>query len=128
LTAHPDYATNADRIVHRDALEAILAEVLAKSSSGNWSALFLAAGVPCSPVRTFEEVYHDPQTAVRRMFQQVDGFPITGLPIKTEAGQGAPRGRAPKLGEHSREVLLDLLGEDEHHIQRLLEAGIILEA
>jgi crotonobetainyl-CoA:carnitine CoA-transferase CaiB-like acyl-CoA transferase len=36
--------------------------------------------------------------------------------------------QAPRIGEHTREVLMDLLGCGEHHIQSLLETGIILEA
>lgn len=128
LTAHPNYATNADRVKNRKVLEPLLAEIFLADSAANWSTRLLSAGVPSSPVRTLDEVYRDPQAAVRRMFPQAGPIPITGLPIKMESAPGAARSTAPRLGEHTREVLMDLLGCDEHLIQRLLKTGIILEA
>jgi crotonobetainyl-CoA:carnitine CoA-transferase CaiB-like acyl-CoA transferase len=128
LAAHPDYATNADRVKNREILEPIVQEAFLHDSAENWASRLLAAGVPCSPVRTFEEVYNDPQTAVRRMFEQTGGLPITGLPLKMDSTPKSARLNAPALGEHTREVLSDLLGCSAHHIQSLREAGIILEA
>jgi crotonobetainyl-CoA:carnitine CoA-transferase CaiB-like acyl-CoA transferase len=128
LASHPDYATNAHRVRNRNALESLLSEIFLKDTAENWAARLLAAGVPSSPVRTLDEVYNDPQAAVRRMFQQTGPFPITGLPIKMASAPSVPRSPAPRLGEHTREVLMDLLGCDKHHIESLLETGIILEA
>ncbi len=128
LVSHPDYATNAVRVRNRDVLEPLLSEILSKDTAENWASRFLAAGVPSSPVRTFEEVYKDPQSAVRRMFQHDGSLPITGLPIKMAAAPDLPRSAAPLLGEHTREVLVDLLGYSAHQIGSLLETGIILEA
>ena len=132
LTAHPDYATNAERVANRKVLEPLLAEIFLTDTAANWAARLLSAGVPSSPVRTFDEVYCDPQAAVRRMFPQTGPIPITGLPIKMEcAMECAPtdaRSAAPRLGEHTREVMMDLLGCDEHLMRSLLKSGIILEA
>jgi crotonobetainyl-CoA:carnitine CoA-transferase CaiB-like acyl-CoA transferase len=128
LIAQPGYATNAARVKNREAVESLLGGIFLKHTAENWAARLLAAGVPCSPVRTLEEVYNDPQAAVRRMFQQAGPIPITGLPIKMTSAPDVARPQAPRIGEHTREVLMDLLGCGEHHIQSLLETGIILEA
>jgi crotonobetainyl-CoA:carnitine CoA-transferase CaiB-like acyl-CoA transferase len=128
LIARPGYATNADRVKNREAVESLLSGIFPKDTAENWAARLLAAGVPCSPVRSLEEVYNDPQAAVRRMFQQAGPIPITGLPIKMTSAPDLSRSQAPRIGEHTREVLMDLLGCGEHDIQSLLETGIILEA
>ena len=128
LTAHPDYATNAERVANRKVLEPLLAEIFLTDTAANWAARLLSAGVPSSPVRTFDEVYCDPQAAVRRMFPQTGPIPITGLPIKMECAPTDARSAAPRLGEHTREVMMDLLGCDEHLMRSLLKSGIILEA
>lgn len=128
LTAHSDYAANADRVKNRKVLEPLLAEIFLTDTAANWSTRLLSAGVPSSPVRTLDEVYRDPQAAVRRMFPHAGPIPITGLPIKMESAPGAARSTAPRLGEHTREVLMDVLGCDEHLIQSLSKSGIILEA
>ncbi len=128
LTADPDYATNADRVANRKVLEPLLAEIFLMDTAANWAARLLSAGVPSSPVRTLEDVYRDPQSAVRRMFPHTGPIPITGLPIKMESASSAERSTAPRLGEHTREVLMDLLGCDKNLIQNLINSGIIHEA
>jgi len=128
LTAHPDYATNAGRVKNRKVLEPLLAEIFLTDNAASWSERFLAAGVPASPVRTLEDVYRDPQSAARNMFPQVGPIPITGLPIKMESAPARPRSPAPRLGEHTREVLADLLECSQERIQSLIQTGVVLEA
>ncbi|MEO8127876.1 MAG: CoA transferase [Bryobacteraceae bacterium] len=128
LTKNPDYATNADRVKNRRVLEPLLAEIFVTDTAASWSARFLAAGVPASPVRTLEDVFHDPQAAVRNMFPQVGPIPITGLPIKMDSAPSAARPPAPRLGEHTREILSELLGYSQDRIRDLIETGIVLEA
>jgi len=127
LAGHPSFATNAARIENRDTLEALLVDILRADTASNWTARLLASGVPCSLVRTFEEVRNDPQSAVRHMFPKVGEGTITGLPIKMASSPEAPRSSAPRLGEHTRQTLMDLLGYEEHLIEELLKDGIVRE-
>jgi CoA:oxalate CoA-transferase len=60
------------------------------------------------------------------MFPEVGGFPITGPPIKFSETPGSAGSKAPKLGEHTREVLSKLLGVNEDGIESLAAAGVIV--
>jgi len=101
LADHPDYATNALRVKHRTALEPLIADILRTRTCAEWEPLFAAHGIPCSPIRTFDEVAADPQSAAREMFLDAGGFPVTGVPVKLSSTPGQTRGRAPKLGENT---------------------------
>jgi formyl-CoA transferase/CoA:oxalate CoA-transferase len=130
LASHPEFATNALRVRNRHALERILGDIFRTRPMSDWIERMRSAGLPCSPVRNFQEVVDDPQTAVRDMFPEmpIPGFGkhrVTGPPVKlsdTPARIGAP---APALGEHTPAVLSGLLGMDEAGIKRLVEARII---
>jgi crotonobetainyl-CoA:carnitine CoA-transferase CaiB-like acyl-CoA transferase len=130
LESHPKFATNALRVKHRRSLDSILGAVLRERPMSEWLERFRRAGIPCSPVRTFEEVVEDPQAAVRGMFPEVvvPGFGkhrVTGPPMKLSETPGLVGSPAPRLGEHTPEVLRDLLGMDDGAIRRLAEDGVI---
>jgi crotonobetainyl-CoA:carnitine CoA-transferase CaiB-like acyl-CoA transferase len=130
LATHPEYATNALRVQNREVLEPLIAGIFLTDTAGRWAERLLAAGVPCSPVRTLEEVYLDPQSAVRQMFVHpgVGGLPVTGLPIKMQATGELNRKAAPLLGEHSGEALRELLQYEDDAIGVLLKNGILIQA
>ena len=131
LATDPRFDSNPQRVRNRHEVEAILATVFRERTMAEWIERLRAAGVPCSPSKTFEEVSQDPQAAVRNMFPTVDcpgvgPQRVTGPPIKlsaTPARVGAP---APALGEHTAQVLGDLLGIENGVIDRLASDGVIL--
>ena len=61
LADHPDYATQPQRLAHRDDVRAVLAPVFAADSSASWLARLEAAGVPAGPIYRMDEVFADPQ-------------------------------------------------------------------
>jgi crotonobetainyl-CoA:carnitine CoA-transferase CaiB-like acyl-CoA transferase len=128
LAGDPRYATNALRVANREELEAILQELFRTNTCAWWIEKLRAHGIPSTPVRTFDEVAADPQTAVRQMFPAVDGFRVTGAPVKFSATPGCVTGPAPRLGEHTEEVLKELLGLDEAILERLRRDRIIHSA
>jgi crotonobetainyl-CoA:carnitine CoA-transferase CaiB-like acyl-CoA transferase len=125
LTNHPDYATNAVRVTNRDALESVIGEIFRTQPCAFWMERLRGFGIPCTPVRTLGEVIEDQQTAVRGMFPEVDGFRVTGPPVKFSETPGKVRRRAPHLGEHSREVLAELLDLSDAEIERLIAEKIV---
>jgi crotonobetainyl-CoA:carnitine CoA-transferase CaiB-like acyl-CoA transferase len=130
LESCPEFATNARRIENRHALEAILAAVFRERPMGQWVELLRSAGIPCSPVRDFAEVVDDPQTGVREMFPAIqlrsgEAHRVTGTPIKLSGTPARVRSPAPALGEHTGEVLTEVLGLDRGEIVALLDEGII---
>jgi crotonobetainyl-CoA:carnitine CoA-transferase CaiB-like acyl-CoA transferase len=130
LEREPRLATNAKRVENRHALEEILHAVFRERDMTEWIDRLRAAGIPCSPVKTFAEVAGDAQTALRAMFPTVDCLVagkhrVTGPAVKlseTPARVGAP---APALGEHTPMVLADLLGIGADAVEDLIAAGIV---
>jgi crotonobetainyl-CoA:carnitine CoA-transferase CaiB-like acyl-CoA transferase len=131
LETHPDYGTNARRVENRHALEEILSAVFRERNMQEWIERLTAVGIPCSPVRTFQEVVEHPQTTMREMFPTMHGpvagpHRVTGTPIKLSETPGRIGTPAPELGEHTGRVLCELLGLDTHALDSLAHAGVIL--
>jgi formyl-CoA transferase/CoA:oxalate CoA-transferase len=130
IEKHPDYETNAARIRNRDVLEPLLDSVFATRPVAEWIKRMHEAGVPCSAVRTFEDVVQHPQSDVRAMFPTLDhptagAHRVTGTPIKLSGSPGAPGLPAPTLGQHSREALVELLGLGDATVADLESRGVI---
>jgi formyl-CoA transferase/CoA:oxalate CoA-transferase len=131
LEKHPDYATNALRIVNRAVLEPVLDEAIRQRTGAEWVARLQSAGIPASLVRNFQEVSEHAQSAIRGMFPTLDHATaglhrVTGTPIKLSATPGAPGAPAPLLGEHTAQTLEQLLGLDAASLNDLAARGVIL--
>jgi crotonobetainyl-CoA:carnitine CoA-transferase CaiB-like acyl-CoA transferase len=121
----PKYATNALRVENREALESEIAHIFKTNSSAYWTKRLLGKGIPCSPVRDLADVSADPQVAAREMLPVIDGIQVTGPPVKFPAAPGRIPRRAPKLGEHSVELLKEILKLDDARISTLIDAGVV---
>ena len=71
------------------------------------------AGVPCGPVYTYEQLFADPQVQHREMVVYADDaelgrVPHIRTPVKMSASAVAVRATAPKLGQHTDEILVGL--------------------
>ena len=102
----PRFATNALRLGHRDFLISEIQKILLTRTKGEWVDLLEQAGVPCAPIHTFLEVLAHPQTAATGMIQKVPelDLELMGLPISFDGERPPLRRRAPRLGEHNREI------------------------
>ena len=129
LELHADYATNAVRVKNRQALEQILEEVFLQRPAEHWLQALNSLGIPCSLVRDFREVVEDPQSEFREMFPEVactkGSQRVTGSPIKFPNSPPVPLKPAPRLGEHTRWALREVLGMDELAIDALAKQGVI---
>ncbi|MEN3283862.1 MAG: hypothetical protein V7607_5002 [Solirubrobacteraceae bacterium] len=116
LADDPRFATVVDRAAHRVELEAILDDVIAGRPVDAWLTTLRAASVPCAPVNSVEQALGDEHTVARELvvatehprFGEVKQI---GSPVRV----GAPRRehtRAPRRGEHTEEILRDVLGYD----------------
>jgi crotonobetainyl-CoA:carnitine CoA-transferase CaiB-like acyl-CoA transferase len=113
----PRFATNAARVVHRDALDAILEPLVGKRTSAWWLDALKAAGVPCGAVRKMTDALSAPETIARQMVASIahplaGTVQLVGSPIKLAGTPVVPPVAPPLLGEHSAEVLGQLLGYD----------------
>ena len=88
-----------------------------------------AAGVPAAPVQTIDQVLADPQTLARGMVIEQD-HPLLGkiklpnLPIRMSACDTSPRGPAPLLGQHNREIAASV-GYSAQQIDALVAQGVL---
>ncbi|GHA84957.1 CaiB/BaiF CoA transferase family protein [Modicisalibacter luteus] len=126
----PRFATNSARVAYRDVLIPDISQLLAMRSTDNWLAELETAGVPCGPINTLDKVFDDPQVRHRGMrlplphpkTGQVD---LVGNPIRIDGQRLAADTPPPALGEHSEEVLSQLLGLDEETLAGLRKRGVI---
>ncbi|HKV25613.1 MAG TPA: CoA transferase [Candidatus Acidoferrum sp.] len=130
LQTHADYASNAQRIQNRRALEDKLQEIFRQGTAAEWVSVLSAVGVPCCLLRTFEEVVQHPQAEFRKMFPWIEHpaagkHRVTGPPIKLSETPGRPTTAAPRLGQDTANALAALLGMKQAEIERLIADGII---
>ena len=124
LPCDPRFATNALRVRHADALEALVAPVLARGSVQDWVSKFAAAGISCSPINNLAQVFADPQVAARQMVRSLEHpsagpVPIIANPIRMSRTPPVHSRPPPTLGQHTAEVLADVLGMTPDEISRL---------
>jgi crotonobetainyl-CoA:carnitine CoA-transferase CaiB-like acyl-CoA transferase len=103
------FKNNAGRFEHREEILAEVASIVATRTKGEWIDRLQAAGVPCAPVNTLPEALAEPQTEAVGMLQPVPGLDLRlmGLPLMLDGARPPIPRRAPRLGEHTREVLGD---------------------
>ncbi len=130
LATDPRYASNASRVAHREELVAYLQQRLATRPSAEWLSALEQATVPCAPVNTLDQVFDDPQVKARGM--RIDlPHPVAGSvpgvanPVRFSATPVQYRHAAPGLGEHTRDVLHELLELDAAELAELDAAGVI---
>ena len=128
LAGDPRFASNADRMANLNGLREVLAQRLRTATTDEWLRLLEAANVPAGPVSSILEMLRHPQTVAREMVVQVpegDGTAATlGMPVKFSAAPAAVERGAPRMGEHTEQVLGEY-GFGEGEIAELLRSGAV---
>jgi crotonobetainyl-CoA:carnitine CoA-transferase CaiB-like acyl-CoA transferase len=127
--ADPRFTTNVQRVELRDELVPLVEAVMKSRTSADWQRRLTEAGVPHAPVLDYPHVFSLEQIAQRGMkvsVQDSEGKPIdlAGLPIHLDGPPPLPT-TPPRLGEHTDEVLRDVLGLDAKRIDQLRQAKVI---
>ena len=127
------FRTNARRMANLDELVRVLAPNFLERTTDSWLERLEDAGVPAGPVASVGEMLEHPQTRARDMVIEVEHKEIgtvrsLGTPLKMsgsdpEAAQGKRLG-APTLGQHTREVLLEV-GLRDVEVDRLMATGVV---
>jgi crotonobetainyl-CoA:carnitine CoA-transferase CaiB-like acyl-CoA transferase len=110
LSRDARFQSNGDRVRNNDALVAILEAHFRTKSSAHWLAALAAAGIPSGPVLEFDQAMADPHVVARGMAVETahpaaGTVKTLGIPVKLSETPGALRRPAPRLGEHTAEVL-----------------------
>jgi formyl-CoA transferase len=106
----PAFVTNPNRVANRAMLAERIETVTSKRPCAHWLAAFDANDVPCGPINNYSEVFSDAQVVDRELVVQVQhptlgSIRALGSPIKMSATPADVRRSAPRLGEHTEEVL-----------------------
>ena len=130
IAQDPRFALNTERVRHRDVLVPLLEGIMKTRTKADWLAALEAAKVPCGAINTLSEVFSDPQVQARGMVNDwvhpiKADLKLEASPIKmslTPVRQDLP---PPMLGQHTAEVLLEVLGWDAQQQGTLRGKGII---
>jgi crotonobetainyl-CoA:carnitine CoA-transferase CaiB-like acyl-CoA transferase len=130
LATDPRFKDNPTRVAHRVELKALLAPVLQERTTAQWIALLEPLGVPCGPINRLDQVFAHPQIQHRGMRidlpHPVAGqLPLVANPIKLSRTPIQYETAPPLLGQHTEEVLRDILGKGDADLQALRADGII---
>ena len=126
----PKYVTNAKRVENRDELVKTLADIFKTKTRDEWLKLLEEHGVPCAPVYEVSEALSNPQVLHREMVIEVDHPTIgklkqLGTPMKFSETKCQIRYPPPLLGQHTEEILKELLGYSDEEIEKLRLEGVI---
>jgi crotonobetainyl-CoA:carnitine CoA-transferase CaiB-like acyl-CoA transferase len=122
------FRTFADRFANKDALLPLLQARFATRTTSEWLDR-LRGRVPCAPVNDVRQALADPQVLARDMIVEVehpDFGPLREVrsPVRTE-GEIRHPARAPRLGEHTDQILREILSYSDGTIARLRATGVI---
>ncbi|MBC6445307.1 MAG: CoA transferase [Alphaproteobacteria bacterium GM202ARS2] len=125
------FVSNSQRVRHREALTAILAGLIDKHRARYWLDGLTGVDVPCAPVNTVQQVFADEHVRARGMTVEMahvlaeeERVRLVASPMKFEKTKVSYRYAPPRCGEHSVEILRELLDMGEEEIEGLIERGI----
>lgn len=132
LATDPRFLTNSLRVENRQAIYEILPKLTVLKTLDEWIDGLASLGVPSGPVNTLDRVFADPQVLHRGMKidlpypgSEKGSVSLIGNPIKFSETPVAYDRTPPHVGQHSDEVLSEVLGLDAGEIARLREDGVV---
>ena len=130
LISDERFRTNADRTENHNDLFPILSEIMSQRTTDNWIDALGEIGVPCGPINAMDKVVSHPQVQAREMItrvaHQITGeVEVPGVPIKLSDTPGNVDAPAPSLGEHTTEILTEVLKMSPDEVESLRQNGVI---
>lgn len=130
IISDPRFATNQDRVANRESLAQVLNKAFNAREAKEWVEELYAVGIPSGVINSIADVFNHPQAEARQLKIELDhptAGPISfpGYPYKFSETPAQSRRPPPLLGEHSGEVLVELLGYSPQKVNELRERGVI---
>jgi len=130
LAQETRFKTMSQRIIHRAELIPLIAEVMRTRTKAEWIELLESATVPCGPINNMKEVFEDPQVKHRKLRVDIPHplggvAPVVASPLRLSKTPVEYRLAPPTLGQHSDEVLKELLGKSDAEVAKLRASGIV---
>jgi len=130
LAADARFASNGKRVENRVEMTRLLGDVFKQRTTAEWVELLEKAGVPNGPINDIAQVYEEPQVKARGIRVEMD-HPVAGMlptvasPMRFSATPVDYRRAPPVLGQHTDEVLRELLGKTDAQLGELRAAKVI---
>ncbi|UYS83974.1 CaiB/BaiF CoA transferase family protein [Pseudomonas syringae] len=126
----PRFLTNTLRVAHRAELIPLIRQVTVFKATAQWVAALEAVGVPCAPVNDLAQVFADPHVVARGLAIELPHalggkVPQVASPIRLSETPVEYRRAPPMLGEHTAQVLEELLGLGSDEVASLRAAGVL---
>ena len=131
LINHPKYKTNGLRTDNRDELNSILEPIFKEKTTNEWLDIFKKASHPSSQINNIKEIIDDDNTQYRKMVKEIEQPGVGKVKVLNSALRhmsetpGEVYTPAPRLGEHTDEVLKNILNYSEENIKNLKQQRII---
>jgi crotonobetainyl-CoA:carnitine CoA-transferase CaiB-like acyl-CoA transferase len=130
LAQDPRFATNGKRVENRVEITRLIQEIFGRKTTAEWLSLLESAGVPNGPINNLAQVFEEPQVKARGVKIELDHaaagrLPLVASPMRFSGTPLEYRLAPPLLGEHTDEVLQELLGESSAEIARLRTEGVL---
>ena len=126
----PRFATNKLRVANRGVLVPLIRQVTVFKTTAEWVAQLEAVGVPCGPINDLAQVFADPQVKARGLAMQLPHalaglVPQVASPIRLSETPVEYRNAPPLLGEHTQQVLEQVLGLKADAVEALRRSGVL---
>ena len=130
LASDPRFAKNSGRVENREEIIPLLASIFKTASVSEWLTKLDEAQIPCGPINNFEQVFSMPTVKEREMLVKMNHptigeLPLVGSPLKMSNTPVEYRLPPPLMGEHTEDVIMDLLGYSSEQITELRERSCI---
>ncbi len=130
LLTDPRFATNPIRVQNRQLVTDTLTPVMKSKTTAEWIEALEALKIGCGPINTLEQVFADPHVQARQMVVEMahgsgETVKVIANPVKLSATPPSYRSAPPVLGEHTQNVLTDVLKMSAADIAALKEKGIL---
>lgn len=123
------FKTNPNRVSNRSQLISLLDELFATRTVAEWLAVCEKANIPAARINTVEQVFQDSQVQARELVvtAEINGEAVSMLasPLRIPDQPASLRYLPPNLGQHSREILTEILGYSAGQIAELHNAKVI---
>lgn len=128
--SEPKYITNTTRVAHRVELEAAIETITQTKTTAEWLEVFEGSGMPYAAVNDVQDTLNHEHILARNMVMEMEHefcgpIKMVNTPVKYSRSKPSIRTAPPILGQHTDEVLRDILGMSEVEIEGLKREGAV---
>ncbi|KAI7281904.1 CoA-transferase family III [Hortaea werneckii] len=126
----PRFVTNADRVKHRDELEELVETVTRTKTTQEWLEVLEGSGMPYAAINDIQGTLQHEHTNARNMVTEVEHpscgpMKLLSPPVKFSESKPSIRSAPPTLGQHTQEVLTEVLGMSADEVEKLRTDGVV---